>query len=125
MPCTPWSTPVRRTCCEELAAQTDALAAELGRPLTLIAESDLNDPVMIEPRGEGYGLTAQWSDDYHHAVHVALTGETDGYYADFDSLGALAKAATRGFFHDGTLLVVPRPRARPAHSAASCRPADW
>ena len=87
---------------QELAAQTDALAAELGRPLTLIAESDLNDPVMIEPRGAGYGLTAQWSDDYHHAVHVALTGETDGYYADFGSLGALAKAATRGFFHDGT-----------------------
>ncbi|MEO6533883.1 MAG: malto-oligosyltrehalose trehalohydrolase [Pseudolysinimonas sp.] len=87
---------------QELAAQTDALAAELGRPLTLIAESDLNDPVMIEPRGAGYGLTAQWSDDYHHAVHVALTGETDGYYADFASLGALAKAATHGFFHDGT-----------------------
>ena len=87
---------------QELAAQTDALAAELERPLSLIAESDLNDPVMIEPRGRGYGLTAQWSDDYHHAVHVALTGETDGYYADFDSLGALAKAATQGFFHDGT-----------------------
>jgi len=87
---------------QELAAQTDALSAELGRPLSLIAESDLNDPVLIEPRGAGYGLTAQWSDDYHHAVHVALTGETDGYYADFASLGALAKASTRGFFHDGT-----------------------
>jgi maltooligosyltrehalose trehalohydrolase len=87
---------------QELAEQTDALAAELGRPLSLIAESDLNDPVMIEPRDRGYGLAAQWSDDYHHALHVALTGETDGYYADFASLGALAKAATRGFFHDGT-----------------------
>jgi maltooligosyltrehalose trehalohydrolase len=92
---------------EELAAETDALSAHLGRPLTLIAESDLNDPVMIEPRTgpaetTGYGLTAQWSDDYHHAVHVALTGETTGYYEDFASLGALAKAATGGFFHDGT-----------------------
>ncbi len=88
---------------QELAVETDALAAELGRPLTLIAESDLNDPVMIQPQGDGgYGLAAQWSDDYHHAVHVALTGETTGYYADFASLGALAKAATRGFFHDGT-----------------------
>jgi maltooligosyltrehalose trehalohydrolase len=92
---------------QELATETDALAAELGRPLSLIAESDLNDPVMIEPRrGEGnaggYGLAAQWSDDYHHAVHVALTGETTGYYEDFASLGALAKAATGGFFHDGT-----------------------
>ncbi|MEP6842594.1 MAG: malto-oligosyltrehalose trehalohydrolase [Pseudolysinimonas sp.] len=87
---------------QELAAETDALSAELGRPLTLIAESDLNDPVMIESRGHGYGLAAQWSDDYHHAVHVALTGETEGYYADFASLGALAKVATAGFFHDGT-----------------------
>ncbi len=87
----------------ELAQQTDALSARLGRPLTLVAESDLNDPVMIEPRDDGgYGLAAQWSDDYHHAVHVALTGETTGYYADFASLGALAKAATGGFFHDGT-----------------------
>jgi maltooligosyltrehalose trehalohydrolase len=92
---------------QELAAETDALAAAFGRPLSLIAESDLNDPVMIEPRHGagnegGYGLAAQWSDDYHHAVHVALTGETTGYYADFASLGALAKAATGGFFHDGT-----------------------
>jgi maltooligosyltrehalose trehalohydrolase len=92
---------------QELAAETDALAAEFGRPLSLIAESDLNDPVMIEPRSRtgnegGYGLAAQWSDDYHHAVHVALTGETTGYYEDFASLGALAKASTGGFFHDGT-----------------------
>jgi maltooligosyltrehalose trehalohydrolase len=87
----------------ELSAEADALAAELGRPLTLVAESDLNDPVMFRPRSDGgYGLTAQWDDDYHHAVHVALTGETSGYYGDFASLGTLAKAATRGFVHDGT-----------------------
>jgi maltooligosyltrehalose trehalohydrolase len=87
----------------ELAEETDALSAFLGRPLVLIAESDLNDPKLIMPRESGgYGLTAQWSDDYHHALHVALTGETTGYYADFASLGALAKTATRGFFHDGT-----------------------
>ncbi len=88
---------------QELAEQTDALSAFLGKPLSLIAESDLNDPRLILPReAGGYGLTAQWSDDYHHSVHVALTGETAGYYADFASLGALAKTATRGFFHDGT-----------------------
>ena len=88
---------------KELAERTDALATDLGRPLILIAESDLNDPKLITPRTEGgYGLTAQWSDDYHHASHVALSGETTGYYADFDSLGALAKVMTRGFFHDGT-----------------------
>ncbi|MCU1597835.1 MAG: 1,4-alpha-glucan branching protein [Glaciihabitans sp.] len=87
----------------ELAEETDALSAHLGRPLTLIAESDLNDPKLIMPReAGGYGLAAQWSDDYHHSLHVALTGETTGYYEDFASLGALAKTSTRGFFHDGT-----------------------
>jgi maltooligosyltrehalose trehalohydrolase len=88
---------------QELAEETEALSAHLGRPLSLIAESDLNDPRLIMPReAGGHGLTAQWSDDYHHAVHVAVSGETSGYYADFASLGALAKASTRGFFHDGT-----------------------
>lgn len=87
----------------ELSAMTDAMALELGRPLSLIAESDLNDPVMITPRGlGGRGMTAQWADDYHHAAHVAVTGETFGYFADFDSLGALAKVLRGGFFHDGT-----------------------
>lgn len=87
----------------ELSTAVDALAADLGRPLHLIAESDLNDPVMITARAEGgYGLTAQWSDDYHHAAHVALSGETAGYYADFDSLAALGKVMSGGFFHDGT-----------------------
>jgi maltooligosyltrehalose trehalohydrolase len=88
---------------QELSEETDALSAFLRRPLTLIAESDLNDPKLITPReAGGYGLTAQWSDDYHHSVHVALTGETTGYYEDFASLEALAKTSTKGFFHDGT-----------------------
>ena len=90
---------------QELSERTDALSAFLGRPLTLIAESDLNDPKLITPReggSGGYGLQAQWSDDFHHAVHVALTGETSGYYADFAGLGSLAKVMTRGFFHDGS-----------------------
>ncbi len=87
----------------ELAEEVDALATFVGRPLYLIAESDLNDPVMITPReGGGHGIHAQWSDDFHHAVHVALTGEVSGYYADFEPLAALAKVLTRGFFHDGT-----------------------
>ena len=88
---------------EELAVEVAALSAHQRRPLTLIAESDLNDPVMIRPReAGGHGLDAQWSDDFHHAVHGALTGETDGYYADFEPLTALQKVLTRGFFHDGT-----------------------
>ncbi|KAA9089038.1 malto-oligosyltrehalose trehalohydrolase [Microbacterium radiodurans] len=87
----------------ELAQRVDALSAHLGRPLTLIAESDMNDPTMILPaEAKGYGITAQWSDDWHHAVHVALTGETVGYYADFDELDALPKVWSGGFFHDGT-----------------------
>ena len=87
----------------ELSDEIDALAATIRRPLTLIAESDLNDPVLITPREcGGHGVHAQWSDDFHHAVHVALTGETSGYYADFERLDALGKVLTRGFFHDGT-----------------------
>ncbi|MBT2484032.1 MULTISPECIES: malto-oligosyltrehalose trehalohydrolase [unclassified Microbacterium] len=87
----------------ELAERTDALSAQSNRPLTLIAESDMNDPTLILPReAGGYGLTAQWSDDWHHAVHVALTGETVGYYADFAAPDAVAKVSESGFFHDGT-----------------------
>ncbi len=88
---------------EQLSIEVGVLSAEIGRPLTLIAESDLNDPRLVTPReANGYGLDAQWSDDFHHAVHVALTGETTGYYADFEPLDALAKVLTHGFFHDGT-----------------------
>ncbi|MFC5177561.1 malto-oligosyltrehalose trehalohydrolase [Nocardioides taihuensis] len=88
---------------EEMAVEVAALSAHLRRPLTLIAESDLNDPRLVTPReAGGYGVDAQWSDDFHHAVHVALTGETSGYYADFEPLEALAKVCERGFFHDGT-----------------------
>ncbi|HEX4687803.1 MAG TPA: malto-oligosyltrehalose trehalohydrolase, partial [Nocardioides sp.] len=88
---------------EEMAVETAALSAHLGRPLTLIAESDLNDTLLVTPReAGGYGLDAQWSDDFHHALHVALTGETTGYYADFAPLSALAKVCEKGFFHDGT-----------------------
>ncbi|MGC3994597.1 MAG: malto-oligosyltrehalose synthase [Propionicimonas sp.] len=88
---------------EELGLVASDLAAHLRRPLTLIAESDQNNPRLVAPReAGGYGVDAQWSDDFHHALHVALTGETDGYYADFASVTALAKVCEGGFFHDGT-----------------------
>jgi maltooligosyltrehalose trehalohydrolase len=90
---------------EELSTAVDALAADLGRPLSLIAESDLNDPRLIAPRAEGgLGLHAQWNDDFHHALHTTLTREAQGYYADFGRapFAALAKTLTRGYFHDGT-----------------------
>ena len=88
---------------EEMAVEVAALSAHQRRPLTLIAESDLNEARLVTPReAGGYGLDAQWSDDFHHAVHVALTGETDGYFADFEPLAALAKVVEKGFFHDGS-----------------------
>ncbi|MEU1346370.1 malto-oligosyltrehalose trehalohydrolase [Streptomyces sp. NPDC005795] len=90
---------------EELSAATDALSAELGRPLSLIAESDLCDPRTTTPRAAGgIGLHAQWNDDFHHCLHTALTGESRGYYADFATapLAGLAKTVTSAFFHDGT-----------------------
>jgi maltooligosyltrehalose trehalohydrolase len=104
---------------EELAVEVAALSAHQRRPLTLIAESDLNDTRLITPReAGGYGLDAQWSDDFHHAVHVALTGETEGYYADFAPLSALAKVCERGFFHDGTWSSFrDRPHGRPVDVA--------
>ncbi|KQY36685.1 malto-oligosyltrehalose trehalohydrolase [Nocardia sp. Root136] len=87
----------------ELTVETTALAAHLGRPLSLIAESDLNDPRLITPRAAGgYGLTGQWNDDLHHAVHTAVSGERQGYYADFGSLACLMHTLTHGFFHAAT-----------------------
>jgi maltooligosyltrehalose trehalohydrolase len=88
---------------EEMALVTGQAAAASGKALFLVAESDMNDPRLITPReGDGYGIDGQWSDDYHHAVHVALTREVEGYYADFEPLAALAKVCEKGFFHDGT-----------------------
>jgi maltooligosyltrehalose trehalohydrolase len=88
---------------EELAEEVEALSTHLGRPLSLIAESDLNDPRLITPReAGGYGLTAQWADDVHHALHALLTGERQGYYADFGSLECLADVMQEVFFHART-----------------------
>jgi maltooligosyltrehalose trehalohydrolase len=87
---------------EELAIEVDALASHLRRPLALIAESDLNDPRLVTPRAVGgYGLAAQWDDDIHHCLHATLTGEQQGYYADFGALPDLARTLRGAFFHDG------------------------
>jgi maltooligosyltrehalose trehalohydrolase len=88
---------------EELSAETDALSAELGRALSLIAETDRNDPRFITPRAQGgLGMTAQWDDDIHHALHTAVSGERQGYYHDFGSIETLAQTLKNGFFHAGT-----------------------
>jgi maltooligosyltrehalose trehalohydrolase len=87
---------------EEMAIRVDELEAEVGRPLTLVAESDLNDPRVVRERKiGGYGIDAQWSDDFHHALHVIVTGERAGYYADFGSMEHLATAVRQAFVHDG------------------------
>ena len=98
-----------------------ASSAFLGRPLSLIAESDLNDPRLITAReAGGYGLTAQWSDDFHHALYVSLTGDTSGYYADFDSLGRAGQGVRpTGFFHTGTT-----PASAAAATASRSTPPD-
>jgi maltooligosyltrehalose trehalohydrolase len=89
---------------EEMAVEVEKLSVAVRRPLTLIAESDLNDPRMVTPRvAGGTGLDAQWSDDFHHSLHTQLTGEGQGYYADFQAagLGGLAKTLTGAYFHAG------------------------
>jgi maltooligosyltrehalose trehalohydrolase len=88
---------------EALAAEADALSAQLGRPLLLIAESDRNDPRPVRSRDAGgYGLGASWADEWHHALHAVLTGEHNGYYADFGPLPMLAKALRQAWVYDGT-----------------------
>jgi maltooligosyltrehalose trehalohydrolase len=88
---------------EQLTADVRALATRLNRELMLIAESDANDPRLVTaPEAGGYGLDALWNDDFHHAVHAAITAERQGYYNDFGSMAGLAKTMTRVFYHDGT-----------------------
>jgi maltooligosyltrehalose trehalohydrolase len=87
---------------EELAMAVEDLSSGLARDLVLIAESDLNDPRVIRARElGGYGIDAQWSDDFHHALHSALTGEQDGYYEDFAGLPDVQRALERGWVYEG------------------------
>jgi maltooligosyltrehalose trehalohydrolase len=86
----------------ELQEAAATLAKQLGRQIHLIAESDLNDARILLPREEGgYDLPAQWSDDFHHALHTLLTKEQNGYYADFGRLHHLAKVIEDGWYYRG------------------------
>jgi maltooligosyltrehalose trehalohydrolase len=86
----------------ELAARFHEQAAKLKRRAYLIGESAANDARLIRaPERGGYGLDAQWNDDFHHALHVLLTGEQDGYYQDFGGLEQLVKAFREGFVYSG------------------------
>ena len=87
-----------------LLAQLSGELAAAGSTALLIAESDLNDPIVVRPRAQGgYGMDAAWSDDLHHALHAALTGESYGYYADFQPrpLALIARALEQGYVYQG------------------------
>ncbi len=87
---------------EQLASEVDDLSVEVGRDLFLIVESDRNDPRLVRAREiGGYGIDASWSDDLHHAIHVALTGERTGYYEDFVGLADVARAMTDIYVYAG------------------------
>lgn len=74
----------------------------VNRRVYSIAESNTNDPRLTLPaEAGGLGMDAQWSDDFHHCLHVQLTGETDGYYADFARFEQFAKAWREGFVFSG------------------------
>ncbi|HAN45385.1 MAG TPA: malto-oligosyltrehalose trehalohydrolase, partial [Cyanobacteria bacterium UBA8156] len=86
---------------QELAEQVAVFSETVGKPHYLIAESDLNDSRLLRPWSQGgYQLHAQWSDDFHHGLHALLTGERQGYYADFGRVADLAKAIEAGFVYD-------------------------
>ncbi|WP_158943775.1 malto-oligosyltrehalose trehalohydrolase [Granulicella sp. S190] len=110
---------------EQLSAEIADLSAELGRRLVLIAESDLNDPRVVTPaEAGGYGMDAQWSDDFHHALFTVLTAEGNekGYYGDFGSFEKLAKSLTKNFVQDGTYSTYRRrTHGRPADSLSPHR----
>jgi maltooligosyltrehalose trehalohydrolase len=86
----------------ELEDRAQWAAKSLGRDVHLIAESDLNDARVLQPREQGgYALPAQWSDDFHHSLHALLTHESQGYYADFGCVGDLAKVLRDGWLYHG------------------------
>ncbi len=86
---------------QEMAEKVEELSQKVGRKFYLIAESDLNDVRVIRPQElGGYGIDAQWSDDFHHALRTVLTEKTEGYYADFGTCEQLAKAYQKTFVYD-------------------------
>jgi maltooligosyltrehalose trehalohydrolase len=86
----------------EMKQCVDKLSAQTGRQYYLIAECDLNDPVFIDPlEKRGFGLDAQWCDEFHHALRVAVGEPQDGYYVDFNGVQDLAKSFQNGYVYDG------------------------
>ncbi len=86
---------------QEMAQRVEEFSQQVGRKFYLIAESDLNDVRVIRPQElGGYGIDAQWSDDFHHSLRTVLTKESGGYYADFGTCEQLAKAYQNTFVYD-------------------------
>jgi maltooligosyltrehalose trehalohydrolase len=86
---------------QEMAEKVEEFSQQIGRKLYLIAESDLNNVRVIRPKESGgYGIDAQWSDDFHHSLRTVLTKESGGYYADFGTCEQLAKAYQNTFVYD-------------------------
>jgi maltooligosyltrehalose trehalohydrolase len=108
---------------EQLAGEVETLEAVQGRHLALIAESDLNDPRIIRPReAGGFGIDAQWNDDFHHALHALITRERSGYYEDFGSIAHFARALQHAFVYAGTAsLHRRRVHGRPVHDIPGSR----
>jgi len=87
----------------ELARVAHSEGERRARPVVLIAESDFNDTRILRPVVEGgWGLDAQWTDDFHHALHAALTGERGGYYVDYGPLATLARLFETPFWFQGS-----------------------
>jgi maltooligosyltrehalose trehalohydrolase len=105
----------------ELAEAVHDQALRLGRRVSVIAESDLNDVRVINPvKIGGYGVDAQWSDDFHHSLHSLVTGERKGYYVDFGKIEHMEKAFREGFVYSGQYSLY---RKRRHGSSSAERPA--
>ncbi|MDP9132317.1 MAG: malto-oligosyltrehalose trehalohydrolase [Nitrospirota bacterium] len=87
---------------QELTEVVHGEAERLRRSVQVIAESDLNDTRVIKPAAfGGHGCDAQWNDDFHHALRVVLTKESQGYYRDFTGMADLVQALQHGFVYTG------------------------
>lgn len=87
---------------QELAERVEEFSSGEGRRVYLMAESDLDDSRVIKPRElGGYGIDAQWCDDFHHCLHTLVTGENQGYYVDFGRIEHLIKSFREGFVYSG------------------------
>ena len=96
---------------EELALAVRTEAERLDRRMFLIAESAANDARLVRGREcGGYGLDAQWNDDFHHCLRTVLTGERDGYYRDYGEFAQLVKSYREGFAYSGEYSVFRRRR---------------